>query len=252
MSFLHIQQSFINKVRNPNARLPAGTDERHMAVYRELFFNNINHFIDSAFPVLKSLYQQEQWQVLVETFFAEHDCQSPIFCEISLEFLLFLQQNYQAKTYDPPFMLELAHYEWIELDVAKAMEDSTGRYIDDEHITDAKFDDYLFCLSSLARVVQYSFDVQNISANYQPDKPLAQPVFFCVYRDKHDEVQFLKLNPLAAQLLNLLDQNITLSWNEMSNWLESHLPHMNQIALQQGAKQLITQMAVKGVICQRE
>ena len=88
-----------------------------MAIYSELFFNNIEGFIASAFPVLKSLYDEDDWLVLVRKFFIEHNCKTPYFLEISQEFIEYLSHQYQMTKKDPIFMLELAHYEWVELDI---------------------------------------------------------------------------------------------------------------------------------------
>ena len=243
MAFIDVQQSFINYIRDPNSPLPKGTDERHMAVYRELFFNNIDGLVSNAFPVLKSLYSDNNWQTLVNTFYLSHDCKTPIFSGVSKEFLTFLQMGYQGKPTDPIFILELAHYEWIELDVAIQMDNSNQHVISDENI-----DGNSLCLSDLARIVQYSFDVQNISVDYQPIKALDTPVFFCVYRDLADEVQFLKLNPLAAQLLQFLFEKRSANWSEIISWLKTHFTQIESSALESGARQLILQMVKKGVV----
>jgi len=138
MTFVNVQQSFIDYIRDPRQPLPSGTDARRMQVYRELFFNNINGFVSNAFPVLCSLYEDEQWEALVQQFFVTHDCQTPIFIEIAQEFLVFLQQEYRVSERDPVFMLELAHYEWLELVVATEQENPLHQSINDAQVNSAK------------------------------------------------------------------------------------------------------------------
>ncbi|OEC36203.1 Putative DNA-binding domain-containing protein [Pseudomonas cuatrocienegasensis] len=84
--------------------------------------NNIEGFISGAFPVLHRLIEASRWQRLVRSFIAEHQARTPYFLQISQEFLAWLQQGYVAEAGDPPFVLELAHYEWVELalDVSEA------------------------------------------------------------------------------------------------------------------------------------
>ena len=109
-------QSFANSIRAPqNSTDESAETQRRMDIYRTLFFNNVAGFIQNGFPVLHSLYNEEQWQALILRFFIEHQCSSPYFIHISKEFVEYLSNEYQPVKSDPPFMAELAHYEWLEL-----------------------------------------------------------------------------------------------------------------------------------------
>ncbi len=242
MSFLQIQQSFIDHIKQPSSSLPEGTDARRMKVYRELFFNNMEGFISSAFPVLKTLYTKDNWLALVQTFFVEHDCETPIFIEIAQEFLVFLQTEYKFNESDPAFMLELAHYEYMELVVAVAKDNPQHKQIDTPIINQA------LCLSDTAKVLQYLFDVQRISDEYRPESPSDSPQFFCLYRDDEDEVIFLQLTPLSAQLLGFLSQYEAVNFDDLKEWLVSVYSNMDQNVLVQGALQLLEDLATKGVV----
>jgi hypothetical protein len=246
MMFKQVQQEFMDYIRDPSQPLPEGIEPRRMKIYRELFFNNISGFVSSAFPVLKSLYSDAQWQALVQAFFVRHDCQSPIFVEIAAEFLQFLQTEYQQNQHDPVFMLELAHYEWLELAVAVAK--------DDESLTPLRQDEIStrdLSLNATAKVAQYAFDVQHISVDYQPIAPTEQPQFFCVYRDETDEVAFLQLTPLSAQVLAYIEQNQPCSFNALCEWLLTLYPTMAKEALYQGCMALLSQLAEKRIIGQK-
>ena len=49
-------------------------------------------------------------------FVHRHPSESPYFLEISQEFLTFLSEQVHRVTSSlPEFLLELAHYEWVEL-----------------------------------------------------------------------------------------------------------------------------------------
>ncbi|NMH64371.1 DNA-binding domain-containing protein [Shewanella salipaludis] len=243
MSFTELQIAFMNYVRDPANPLPQGTDSRRMGVYRELFFNNIQGFIASAFPVLKSLYAEASWLALVQDFFAHHDCRTPIFVNIAQEFLDFLQQEYVPKGQDAPFMLELAHYEWLELAVAIAQDEPTQAWLSDAEVTCRPLS-----LAATARVAQYTYEVQRISQDYRPAAPAASPLFFCVYRDREDEVAFLQLNPLSAQVLAYMAQRGEVVLTEIVAWLERLYPQMTTEAIIQGSSQLLRQLAALGII----
>jgi uncharacterized protein len=53
-----------------------------MAIYRDLFWRNIEGFVSNGFPVLRSLLSDSDWQALVRRFYAEHRCGSGYFADI--------------------------------------------------------------------------------------------------------------------------------------------------------------------------
>jgi len=66
VSLQQSQQAFINHIKDPdNHPKVNGIEDRRMKIYRELFFNNILGFINGGFPVLSSLYQEDDWKQLV-------------------------------------------------------------------------------------------------------------------------------------------------------------------------------------------
>ena len=55
-TFKDVQYQFTGYIRDPeNNDKPEGIEQRRLNVYRDLFYNNIEGFISSCFPVLKSL-----------------------------------------------------------------------------------------------------------------------------------------------------------------------------------------------------
>ncbi|ABV37463.1 conserved hypothetical protein [Shewanella sediminis HAW-EB3] len=242
MSFTKVQQSFIDYIKEPSRQLPIGTESRRMKIYRDLFFNNIDSFISSGFPVLKSLYSQDAWQALVQDFFVTHDCQSPIFIDIAKEFVIFLQSEYELKAHDPGFLLELAHYEYMELVISVAKDNPSQGQITGNVAAEC------LCLSDTAKVLQYSYDVEHISEHYQPQSPTPTPQYFCLYRDSEDEVVFLRLNPLAAQVLGYLSQSENVTFDTLVAWLFSTYPDMEENILIKGCREMIEGLAHKGAI----
>ena len=246
MDFKLVQQSFIDYIRDPLLPLPVNTDVRHMQVYRELFFNNVMGFVSNGFPVLKSLYTDEDWQALVQRFFSQHDCKSPIFIDIAGEFLNFLQLQYQPTDSDPLFMLELAHYEWLELVVAVAQSR------DDEYLLSLEqLSLQTLYLSQTARVAQYHFEVQHIRQDYCPQRRLDTPVFFCLYQDADAEVCFLQLAPLSAQVMALLTSQSNVTLIQIINWLTNIYPQIEPQMIEQGCIQLLEQLVSKGIVLGR-
>lgn len=114
--FTRRQFEFAAHIRDPEHQpAPAGIEDRRMAVYRELFYNNVESFLSGTFPVLRSLYQDTDWHLLVRDYFSHHRAQTPLFLEIPREFLNWLENERSGQADDPAFLYELAHYEWVEL-----------------------------------------------------------------------------------------------------------------------------------------
>ncbi|MWV13948.1 DUF2063 domain-containing protein [Pseudomonas sp. R-28-1W-6] len=184
MNAVQAQAAFAARIRQPTAQalLPGIPGER-MAVYEALFFNNIESFLCSGFPVLRRLFEDARWQRLVRSFIAGHRCRTPYFLQIGEEFIGWLQQGFVAEADDPPFLLELAHYERVELalDVACAELPAHG-------------------WSPLAWPLAYVWPVQRLSAEYRPAQPPAEPTCLLAWRDRADRVRFQQLAPFAYRL----------------------------------------------------
>ena len=115
-SFQDSQIAFAAHIRHPELHeAPADLEDRRLAIYRDLFYNNIEGFLASGFPVLRSILGDSLWHRMVRDFIHSHQSHSPYFLQISEEFLGYLKDERQVQASDPAFMLELAHYEWVEL-----------------------------------------------------------------------------------------------------------------------------------------
>lgn len=202
--FQDIQYRFAAHIRDPqHVPAPEGIEDRRMAIYRDLFFNNLRSLLSSTFPVLKKLHSDDKFRRMVRKFMQKHQAKTPYFLELPSEFLAFLQTEYEPRDDDFPFLLELAHYEYIELalSISEASNDMAG--IDAEGDLQAGVP----VKSALAWVYAYQYPVHRISEEFLPEAPEEQPVYLAVYRGSDDKVGFLELNPVTAGLLNAIDEN---------------------------------------------
>ena len=202
--FQEQQYAFAAHIRDPqNAPAPEGIEDRRMAIYRELFFNNLKSLLSNMFPVLTKLHSDQHWRRLVRRFMQRHQAKTPYFLQLPAEFLDFLQNEYEPAPDDFPFLAELAHYEYIELALSVSEEANDLEGVDPEG-------DLLAGIpvkSTLAWVYAYRYPVHRISAEFLPDAPAEQPVYLAVYRDTDDKVGFLELNAVTAGLLNAIETN---------------------------------------------
>ena len=123
--FREIQYAFARHIRDPeNNAAPIDAEDRRMAIYRELFFNNLRNLISQTFPVLRKLHSKQKWESFIRQFMVRHQASTPYFLEIPQEFLNFLQEEYVADDEDFPFLIERAHYEWVELALSVSDEEN--------------------------------------------------------------------------------------------------------------------------------
>lgn len=189
------QHAFANHLRDPESfPPPQGVDARRLAVYRELFSNNMEGLLSGNFPVIRQILGSN-WTALVRAFYARHRCQTPLFTRIGEEFVAWLQQNEYSQW---PWLAELAHYEWIELalhtsDVALPAHDPQG----DLSIG-------IPIVSPYAIALAYAWPVHRIG----PDRvPVALPdtaTLLLARRTAQGEIRFAELSPGVYRLLELL------------------------------------------------
>lgn len=203
-----LQYAFAAHIRDPeNAPAPDDVEDRRMGIYRELFYNNIRSFISFNFPVLKRLHSKREWDAMIRDFYVRHRCHTPLFPELPREFLQYVEEFRGEDQGDPPFMLELAHYEWVEL--ALALNDADP---DDIPVNrSGNLMDEVPVISPVAWRLSYRFPVHQIKPDYQPTEPPAQPTHLIVYRAPDFKVRFLEINPVTARLVELMQSQTNLT-----------------------------------------
>jgi hypothetical protein len=209
LGFQRIQHDFAGHIKDPkNTVKPAGVDDRHMAVYRDLFFKNIMSFLDGAFPVLAEIIGTKRWQEIGREFFIQHENKSPYFLEISQEFLSFLESEFEPQAHDPEYMYELAHYEWLELFVAVEPEARIKGKVEAQvdSASEQNVEHSVLILSPVVEGFLYSYPVHQISAK-QPEVE-EKPTALIVYRGRDEDVHFVETNPFTLQLLALLKEGV--------------------------------------------
>lgn len=240
-----MQREFAAHIRDPSgAPAPGGIEDRRMAVYRELFFNNLRGFLETNFPVLRSLHDDADWDALCRDFFRDFRAQTPLFPEIPREFLRYLQERRQGHDGDPPFMLELAHYEWVELALSldEADPEAVGADAGGDLLNGVPV------LSPLAWPLSYAWPVHRISADYQPEATPDEATHLLVYRRRDYTVRFMQLNAVSALLLQRLQAKEGLTGRELLNAIAGEIKHANPAIVIEAGAALMNELRDKDVI----
>lgn len=245
MNLHEAQLRFAAHLRDPdNVAPPHDVEDRRMRVYRELFFDNVASLLAGVFPVLERILGPGRWRRLVRDFYRDHRCHTPLFLEVSQEFLAYLGEERAAAADDPPFLYELAHYEWVELALS----------VDEAEPDEARVDpagDLLAgvpVLSPLAWPLAYRYPVHRLAPEFQPTEPPAEQSFYVACRDRSDEVRFLHANAVTLRLIELLRQHPGRTGRAQLDALAEELPQVDRAALLAGGAATLRDLRAADVV----
>lgn len=234
-SLYEVQKRFTQAVRNPDqSPISDAEARRRINIYQTLFFNNINQFLVNGFPVLHRVLRPQQWTTLARGFFISHSAQSPYFAHIPKEFVDYLAQRPDVLDGYPAWVAELAHYEWLELDISIRHGDIS------EQLWQAAGLPAYFAVSPLAELVSYRYEVHRISPNFIPANETALVYYYVVYRDAMDKVSFLQVNELTAFLIQNVGKRE--SFKALFQRIQAALPHRGANEIEHSLKQTLSEL----------
>ena len=238
--FQRYQLAFAAHIRDPKAQpRPAGVEARRMKIYNELLFNNVAGFLLACFPVLRQVLGAHKWARLVRAFFSTHRSHTPYFRQIPDEFIQFLQNEWTPPEGYPPYLLALAHYEWIEL-VLSVSNRSPDQSVD----TDGDLMEGVPLLNPVLANLRYDWPVHRIAPRR---KTQPAETFLLVFRDADDQIQFSAINAFTARLLTLLEPG-TLSGHAALEAIATESRHPDPVLIQQAGAALLDDLRVRGAI----
>ena len=220
--FQKLQYEFAAHIRDPfGVPRPEGIEDRRMEVYRDLFFNNVNGFLENGFPDLRTHYDDDAWRRLARAFFSKHESHSPWFVDISKEFILYLQSEHEPTSDDPPYLFELAHFEWAEVALMVDQEEPDWDNIDPH----GDMLENVPVLSPTAYCLAYQWPVHQINEDFQPDTQPEEPSFVLIYRDKEGDVEYFPADPVTARIMELLQDETERTGKALLTQLAEEMQH---------------------------
>jgi hypothetical protein len=244
MPLAHLQRQFGAHIRDPQRHpAPDGIEDRRMGIYRDLLYRNIEGFIASAFPVLHSILSDDRWHAMVRDFMANYRCDTPYFLEISQEFIAYLQQS-QSDSPAPPYLIELAHYEWVELalDVAEAEPDWSKIDVNGDLLAGR------IVVSPNAWSLAYNYPVHQIGPGWQQTDRLQSKTYLLVYRNSEEAVKFMELNAVTARLLELVVGNEAATGQQVLEQLAREMGRECDIAFINTGSETLAKLHARGIV----
>lgn len=235
--FLATQYAFTASIRDPDGSpAPSDIDPKRMAVYRSLLRNNFHNSLDACFPVLQRVLPPARWHSLCEDFFCRHRCRTPIYRRIPDEFIGYLKNEYLPDAADPPFLVELAHYEWVELalsiDPAEVATEGVDPAGDLWHGAP--------CVNPLAWLLCYGYPVHRIGADAV--WPRAASTYIVAYRKLNHDVRFMEMNAAGARLFDLLKAQAAVTGAEAAAILAHEFQLSDAQALRAAATEVLERL----------
>jgi hypothetical protein len=203
--FQQQQRQFLHYLRQPETtQIPAGFAPERLAVYADLLYNKFDESLTACFPVIHRILSPADWRALLLDFIAEHRCLTPYYRQIPDEFVQYLQQKHN-RAHDWPFLAELAHFEWIGLQLSIAESES----IASKPLTSEQLLSGVPMFTPVMQLLHYLWPVQNIDPHALPTEPPATATHILGFRDSNDQVRFIALSPATAGLIELLNNGLT-------------------------------------------
>jgi hypothetical protein len=246
-----LQSRFTGFLRDPSGTpMPDGLPPERMRVYQDLVFRNVQSLLASNFPVLEKITRGGgHWDALTQGFIRDHRAHTPHFPLLALEFLAYLEKldaspdKPEAKILTRyPFAQELAHYEWVELDVQIAPTAALPKFTEPVTLSSR------LTLNPTAHVLAYQYPVHQIGPDFQPTEAPATPTFLAVYQNPRVQSEFILLTPMAALLLENVQQNGTCSTAHHIRILAQQHENLSEADLTNDVLEILEQLCDQGLI----
>jgi hypothetical protein len=216
------------------------TEATRLSVYRTLVRKRLSDAVELAVPRTRArlgpLFDEH-----FDRFLLERGPRSHYLRDVTTEFLDFLEPRAPSDPRLPPWTLDLARHEALDVLVGSLAEPpATGGTLELDS-------DRGLVFSVTARVVRYGHAVHRLSSD--PDDrnaPERVPVALFVYRSPKNEVRYLELTALAARILEALLAGETLRDSLARAGRELDVP-LDEAVLE-GTARLLSDLAERGAV----
>ena len=242
--FIRRQREFTRHLRDPtNVPPPPGLSASRLAVYSNAIYLNIERFMRDNFPRVREVFDDAAWQALVRDYLIRHRSDTPLFVELPNEFLAYLEHERDGDG-DPPYLYELAHFDWLENAVA----------IDNTRLEDIAVSaegDLLhtaLVINPVHQLVSYRYPVHATGVAALPAVPPARPIRLLAFRDRPGNFGVLDLNDVAVRLFSELSAPGAPVAATVLDGLARDLQHPDPAVVIAGGLQLLERWQARDVI----
>lgn len=230
-------------LRDPAQPAPAGIAPARLALYRHLVTNNLDRALSRAFPVLQRLLGEARWAALQADYLARHRSPEPLFHRLAADFLAFLDAQRGPACGDPPWLQELAHYEWIELALALAEDPPAPPLNRHGDLLEGRP-----LLTPQCATLAYEWPVHRLAPDFLPAQPPSVPSYLVVFRDAADAVQFLEVTAVTARLLTLIEEQPQQTGRALLEQIAEELQQDDPDAVVEAGASILETLRERGIV----
>ena len=184
----------LDRSLGPDDQLALAARRDRWLVYRDLVRTALAEPLSDTFPITQTLLEEAgTWTEAVDAFLASRTVSSPYYRDVAPAFVGWLADSRWGQE-RWPFLLQLAHYEALELDVLRHPDDPLPPGLLREPAADR-----VAVLDPAARNLAYSFAVQTATVE-APEPPPVCSWLLC-HRDPEGTFRVLELTPHVSALL---------------------------------------------------
>jgi len=225
---------------DPASSTELRTNLERWLVYRTLVRNTLKNAVALAIPrTLARL--GARFDESFDRFLAERGPRTHYLRDVTTELLDFVAPLWAADPRFPPWSLELARHEALEIVIASTADPPVPRELGELDVERG------LAFIAAARVVRYEYAVHRLSAD-EGDRsaPAREPTALFVYRDPAADVRYLELSPLAALIISRLLTGETLG-GALAGAAAAEGASLTENVIS-GAAKLLSDLAERGVV----
>ena len=240
-----LQKQFADYIRDPeNHPAPDGIEERRLAIYRRLFFNNLSSLFGKNFPRVRKIVDDERWKDMIRAFMDLHRSNTPLFPELGREFVRFLAEHPEQHA-EWPWLAQLADWEFLATSVRN--DEAEPGEIEIDASADLLAGPII--VNPTLRLASYDWAVHQIRAGRLPTE--ASSVILAVFRKSDDRIGRSQINGVTARLLVLLQENPDQSGQYCLERLAEEMQHPNPAVLVEHGQNLLGSLVQQGMLLGR-
>lgn len=242
--FVRLQHAFTRHLRDP-ARVPPppGLPRRRLEIYSNAVYVNLERFMRDNFPRVRELYDEDGWHALIRDYLVRHRSDTSLFTELLDEFLAYLDTERELAS-DPPYLRELAHFDWLENAIAidETALDAIACRADGDLLHDR------LVVNPVHRLLRYAWPVHAIGPAFRPPAPPARPTWLLAFRDRAGDFGVLDLNEVAVRLFERIAAPEAPAAAAILGDLAAELAHPEPAAVTRGGLALLERWRAREVI----
>ena len=238
------QKAFTQAIRNPKQMESVpGISADKLKVYQNLFYNNVSDTLDNAFPIINKILPAQLWTKLKKRFFREHHSHTPEFPRFPYEFVCWLDNKEHHEDEEPDFLVQLALWEWTEIDVLMDNSD-ISKQVDSE----VDFLKHKPVVNPSIRLFSFDYPVHQISTTFLPHQKLPQAIYLVAYRNSEHQVKYEEMSAASAILMNNLIESGHQTGQQQIEHLSSYFTDLSQEQLTLFVLEFLQTMLEKGIV----